>query len=153
MTIFDAIRAVPNVSEPLPNVYTAGQPTAEQLAAFKASGGTTVLDLREPHEPRGFDEAAEAARLGLEYVPLPVGPRTMTDDTLDAVRATLRDATGPVLFHCGTANRVGGAMLPVLILDHGMDEDDAVQAAMRIGLRAQEYAVWGIDYARRHGED
>ncbi|HEX5634691.1 MAG TPA: sulfur transferase domain-containing protein [Gemmatimonadales bacterium] len=148
----DAVRALPFVSEPLPGVITAGQPSAAHLAAFKAAGGSVVLDMREAHEPRGYDEAAEAARLGLTYVHVPVGAgaNTRNDRTLERVRSTLREAPGPVLVHCASANRVGGALLPVFILDHGMTEDDAIEAALRVGLRAQDLAVWALEYARRH---
>jgi uncharacterized protein (TIGR01244 family) len=152
MHTFDAIRSLPYAGEPLPGVITAGQPNAEHLAAFKAAGGRVVLDMREAHEPRGYDEAAEAARLGLTYVHVPVGAgaSTRNDRTLDRVRSTLREAEGPVLVHCASANRVGGALLPVFILDHGMTEDEAIEAALRVGLRAQDLAVWALEYARRH---
>jgi hypothetical protein len=29
-------------------------------------------------------------------------------------------------------------------------EDQAVERAMRIGLRSPEYMEWGLDYAHRH---
>jgi len=55
-----------------------------------------------------------------------------------------------VFFHCGSGNRVGGAMIPYLMLDQGMTEEDAVEQAMRMGLRSPEYLEWGLDYAHRH---
>jgi hypothetical protein len=60
-----------------------------------------------------------------------------------------RSAGHPLLFHCASANRVGGALIPYFILDQGMSEDDAVDAAMRIGLRGADLLEWGLDYARR----
>ncbi len=56
----------------------------------------------------------------------------------------------PVFVHCGSGNRVGGALLPYLVLDHGLEEDDAVGQAMRVGLRSADLMEWGMDYARRH---
>jgi hypothetical protein len=37
------------------------------------------------------------------------------------------------------------------MLDHGLEEDDAVGQAMRIGLRSAELMEWGVEYARRKG--
>ena len=36
------------------------------------------------------------------------------------------------------------------MLDHQLEEDDAVGQAMRVGLRSAELMEWGADYARRH---
>ena len=44
---------------------------------------------------------------------------------------------------------VAGALLPHLILEHGLSEDDATTQAMRIGLRSADLLEWGLDYARR----
>ena len=146
-----AIQGVPNACQLLPSVVTGGQPSAANLAAFKAAGGEVVLDLRDPMEPRPLDEATQARALGLEYVVVPVGPGTMTDETLDHILGVLRRAGDRLVFvHCGSGNRVGGALLPFLMLDHGLEEEDAVDQAMRVGLRSAELMEWGIDYARRH---
>lgn len=70
--------------------------------------------------------------------------------TLEQILEVVRSNAGrPLLFHCASGNRVGGALLPHFILDHGMSEDDAIQAAMRIGLRGGDVLEWGLDYARR----
>ncbi|HET8833510.1 MAG TPA: sulfur transferase domain-containing protein [Gemmatimonadales bacterium] len=150
-TPVQALAGVPNACQLLPTVVTGGQPTAANLEAFKAAGGQVVLDLRDPMEPRPFDEAAEARAAGLEYLAVPVTPGTMTDATLDRILGVLRQAGERTVFvHCGSGNRVGGAMLASLILDHGFEEEDAVDQAMRVGLRNADLMEWGLDYARRH---
>jgi protein tyrosine phosphatase (PTP) superfamily phosphohydrolase (DUF442 family) len=150
-TPVQALAGVPNACQLLPTVVTGGQPSAANLAAFKAAGGQVVLDLRDPMEPRSLDEAAQAGTLGLEYVVVPVTPGTMTDATLDRILGVLRQARDRTVFiHCGSGNRVGGAMLAFLILDHGFEEEDAVDQAMRVGLRNADLMEWGLDYARRH---
>jgi len=150
-TPVQALQGVPNACQLLPSIVTGGQPSAANLAAFKAAGGVVVLDLRDPMEPRPLDEATQARALSLEYVVVPVGPGTMTDETLDHILAVLRRAGDRLVFvHCGSGNRVGGALLPFLMLDHGLEEEDAVDQAMRVGLRSAELMEWGIDYARRH---
>ncbi len=146
-----ALSGVINACEALPNVITGGQPSAEQLAQFKAAGGALVLDIRDPMEQRPFDEPKRAAELGLEYVNVPISPGATSDEKMERILETLRahrDET--IFFHCGSANRVGGAMLAYLMLDQQMAEDDAIERAMAIGLRSPEYLQWGLDYAHRH---
>ncbi|HKT61310.1 MAG TPA: sulfur transferase domain-containing protein [Gemmatimonadales bacterium] len=150
-TPVQALAGIPNACQLLPKVVTGGQPTAANLAAFKAAGGQVVLDLRDPMEPRPLDEAAQARELGLEYVVAPVTPGTMTDETLGRILRVLREAGERTVFvHCGSGNRVGGALLAFLVLDQEFEEDDAVNQAMRMGLRSAELMEWGLDYARRH---
>jgi protein tyrosine phosphatase (PTP) superfamily phosphohydrolase (DUF442 family) len=148
---FKALSSVPNACQILPNVISGGQPTAEQLRALKAAGGDIVLDLRDPMEPRPVDEAALVRELGMEYVNLPVRAGSLDDATLEQILAVLRRAGDrTVFFHCGSGSRVGGALIPYFILDHSMEEQDAVDQAMRVGLRSAEYLEWGLDYARRN---
>ena len=148
-----ALNGVPNACQLLPGVVTGGQPSAAHLAAFLGAGGRVVLDLRDAMEPRPLDEPETVASLGMEYVNVPVGPHSLTDATLDRVREVLREAgDGLVLVHCASGNRVGAALLPFLMLDHGFEEEDAVTQAMRVGLRSAELMEWGLDYTRRQQE-
>jgi protein tyrosine phosphatase (PTP) superfamily phosphohydrolase (DUF442 family) len=149
-TTFDALQRVPNACQILPNVVTGGQPTTADLEAFRAAGGGIVLDLRDPMEPRPLDEQATTQRLGLAYVVAPVTAGTMTDATLERIHRVLRQAGDrPLFVHCGSGSRVGGALLPHLMLEHGLTEEDATAQAMRIGLRSADLLEWGLDYARR----
>lgn len=148
---FQAVSGVANACQILPNVISGGQPTAEQLRNLKAAGGEIVLDLRDPMEPRPVDEAALVRELGMEYVNVPVRAGSLDDATLEQILAALRRAGDrTVFFHCGSGSRVGGALIPYFILDQGMEEQDAVEQAMRVGLRSAEYMEWGLDYARRN---
>lgn len=147
----DALAGVANAAAPLPNLLTGGQPSAGHLEALRNAGVTVILDIRDPIEPRPFDEPATARQLGLEYINVPVSAATLDDPTLERILEVVRSNAGrQLLFHCASGNRVGGALLPHFILDHGMTEDDAIQAAMRIGLRGADILEWGLDYARRH---
>lgn len=154
MSLKDAISGVPNAAEPLPWLVTAGQPTLEQFTAATAAGLRTVIDLRDPMEPRPFDEPASLAALGLTYINIPVNSGALDGETLARILATLREHAGtPTMMHCASANRVGGALLPYLILDEGMDEQTAVQAAMVVGLRSAELMEWALDHVRASGQD
>lgn len=149
-TTFQALERVPNACQLLPNVVTGGQPSTADLEGFRDAGGGIVLDLRDPMEPRPLDESATAERLGLEYVVAPVSAGTMTDATLERIHSILREAGDrPLFIHCGSGSRVGGALLPYLMLEHGLAEEDAIAQAMRVGLRSADLLEWGLDYARR----
>jgi protein tyrosine phosphatase (PTP) superfamily phosphohydrolase (DUF442 family) len=145
-----ALDGVANACHILPHLITGGQPNAAQLRALKEAGGGLVLDLRDPMEPRPVDEPTVVQELGMEYVNVPVRGGSLDDATLERILAVLRSAGDKtVFFHCGSGNRVGGALLPYFILDQRMDEEAAVEQAMRVGLRSAEMMEWGLDYARR----
>lgn len=150
-TPLEAISGIPNAHQPLPDLLTGGQPGAKQLEALHAAGGSAVLDLRDPMEPRPIDEPAMVQRLGMEYISVPVGAGNLDDATLERILEVLRShSSKPMLMHCGSGSRVGGALIPYLMLDQGMDEEAAMAEAMRIGLRGAELMEWGLDYVRRH---
>jgi protein tyrosine phosphatase (PTP) superfamily phosphohydrolase (DUF442 family) len=150
-TPYEAVRDVTNACQVLPNVITGGQPSAPQLRALKEAGGGMVLDIRDPMEPRLVDEPALVRELGMEYVNIPVRAGSLDDATLEKILAVLRDAGDrTVFFHCGSGNRVGGALIPYFMLDLQMEEQDAIDQAMRVGLRSAEMMEWGLDYARRN---
>jgi protein tyrosine phosphatase (PTP) superfamily phosphohydrolase (DUF442 family) len=150
-TPLQALGGLANACQLLPNVVTGGQPNAAQLRALQEAGGGIVLDLRDPMEPRLVEEPALVRELGMEYVNIPVRAGSLDDATLERILSVLRGAGDRTVFvHCGSGNRVGGALIPYLILDQGMDEQDAVEQAMRVGLRSAEIMEWGLDYARRN---
>lgn len=153
MALLDALKGTPNPGQPLAWLLTAGQPSAEQLAAVRAAGVTTVIDLRDPMEPRSFDEPATAASLGLDYINIPVTTGALDPASLTAILDVLHRQEGtPTLLHCASANRVGGALLPWFVNEQGLDEQAAVDAAMRVGLRSAELMEWGLGYAREQGK-
>ena len=149
-TPLDGLAGVTNAYEALPDLYTGGQPSARHLEALRDTGVETILDIRDPLEARPFDEPATARALGLNYVNVPVSAGVLNDETLERVLGVVRAHEGKRLFfHCASANRVGGALIPYLMMDRGMSQDDAVSLAMRVGLRGADLLEWGLEYARR----
>ena len=141
---------LPNAGCPLPGIATAGQPNEAQLAALAAAGYRVVLDLRAPEEPRGFDEAAAVRRTGMEYIALPVTLERLDDSVFEQFRTLLREpGRQPMLVHCASANRVGALLLPYLILDEKRPPEDAMEIAMRVGLRSPELAQIALAYTQR----
>ncbi len=147
----EAIAGVPNAAQPLPRLVTGGQPSAAHFEALQRAGVEVVLDIRDPMEPRPFDEPALVERLGMEYVNVPVTGGTLDDQTMTRILDVLRtNAARSVLVHCASGNRVGGPLIAHLLLDHGADQDDAIQTAMRSGLRGADILQWGLDYVEQH---
>ena len=150
MPLLDTLADIPRATLPLPWLITAGQPSAEQFRDAQAAGVSLVIDLRDPMESRPFDEPATVRGLGMEYLNVPTVPGALSDTMMDQVIAALRTATGkPTLLHFASANRIGGPLIAFLILDEGMNEQDAVQAAMRAGVRSPEMIEWGVEYSRK----
>jgi protein tyrosine phosphatase (PTP) superfamily phosphohydrolase (DUF442 family) len=142
--------SLPHGGLPRPGIVTAGQPAAEDFVRLSGAGCTTVLDLCAPEEPRGFDEPAAVAAAGLTYRNVAVRGSSPDDGAFAAVRALLRDeARRPLLFHCRSANRVGGLLVPYLILDEGMGQAQALAIAARVGLRDEDLARAALDYVAR----
>ena len=132
--VFAQSADLPNRKDPLPGITTAGQPSADQLAAAAKSGIKTVIDLRALSEDRGMDERATVEKLGMSYVSLPVeGGEGVTYANATALDKLLADAKGPVLLHCASGNRVG-ALLALRDKSKGADNDAALALGVKSGL-------------------
>ena len=150
--LLQAFTGMTNAAEPVSGWVTGGQPTEKQLAAFKAAGGEVVLDNRDTMEPRGFDEPAAARKAGLEYLSLPIVHGAVTVDTMKRMHDMLRKLAGKrALLHCSSGNRTAAALIAYLIKEDGMEEEEAVDVAMRSGLRSAELMELALEYARRLG--
>lgn len=146
----DVTAQLPNGHCPLPDVATGGQPAPGRFVELARAGCRLVIDLRNPDEPRGFDERSAAAQHGMQYVNLPVGYEGISHEVFDRFRDLLRDPEHrPALVHCTTANRVGAMLIPYLVLDEGHDPDAAVDLASRVGLRSPVLARAAFDYLER----
>ena len=147
--LLSAFSGLTNAAEPVVGWVTGGQPTEKQLSAFKAAGGEVVLDNRDTMEPRGFDEPAVVRKAGLEYISLPIVHGAVTVDTMKRVHDTLRKLAGKkALLHCSSGNRTAAALIPYLMKEEGMPEEEAVDIAMRSGLRSTELMEIALQYER-----
>jgi protein tyrosine phosphatase (PTP) superfamily phosphohydrolase (DUF442 family) len=144
------LQGVTNGACPLPGVATGGQPSEKHLRSLARAGYHTVLDMRMPDEPRGYDEAAATRAAGLRYVTIPVTSEAFDDSLFAKFRATMREATPRGVFvHCASGNRVGAAMIPWLVLDRGWDLERAVATVRAAGLRNAEIERRARDYVAR----
>jgi len=145
-----ALIGLANESEPVSGWITGGQPTEQQLKAFKAAGGEVVVDNRDPMEPRPLDEPAVVRAAGMEYISLPIVHGAVTTDTMKRMHDTLKQLAGKkALLHCSSGNRTSAALIPYLMIDKKMEQDDAVDIAMRGGLRSAELMELALSYAQQ----
>jgi len=146
-TLLTSLAGLPNAAEPVPGWITGGQPTEQQLKAFKAAGGEVVLDNRDPMEQRGFDEPAVVRAAGLEYISLPIVHGAATLETMKKMHEALKKLTGKkVLLHCSSGNRTSAALIPYLMIDEKMEEESALDTAMKGGLRSAELMELALGY-------
>ena len=148
--LLDAIAGVPNASEPINGIVTGGQPTVEHLAALKRAGCKVVIDIREAMEPQPFKRPDAVVQAGLEYRHIPVGHGPVSDATFTRLVDALRELAGktPAFVYCSSGNRVGAGLVPYFMLEQGVDEEDAVAQAMRVGLRSAELMEQALEYVR-----
>jgi len=149
--MLDALSGVLNAFEPVPGLVTGGQPAVAHFAALKRAGCEVVIDTRDPMEPQPFDPPETVRAAGLQYVNIPVSHTPLDDHALEALRHALGENAGSrrAFVYCNSGNRVGAALLPYLMLDRGMGEEEAVTAAMRMGARQADLLEWALGYVRR----
>ncbi len=126
------------------DVYSAGQPTEADLAALARTGVRTIINLRHPTESTDFDEANVVATLGMRYANIPVsGTQDLTRETIANFSRELTDARsrGPVLIHCGSANRVGAVIALEQAWVQRQNTGAALAAGRAAGLAGLEPAV------------
>ncbi len=148
--LLDAIAGVTNASEPIPGIVTGGQPTLEHLTALQRAGCKVAIDIREPMEPRPYRTPDAVVAAGLEFVSIPIGHGRVSDETFAHFVATVRELAGkrPSFIYCSSGNRVGAGLIPYFMLEQGMEEEAAITAAMRVGLRSAELMEQALEYAR-----
>ena len=127
--------------QPVDGISSAGQPDKAALAVFAEQAYTTVIDLRTEGEDRGIDEATAVKELGMEYVPFPIaGMRAINFDNAKKLGQLIEAADGPVLVHCGSANRVGALLALQKSLD-GADDAAALAYGKKGGVTRLEGRV------------
>ncbi|MEO1174616.1 MAG: sulfur transferase domain-containing protein, partial [Myxococcota bacterium] len=119
-----------------PGITSAGQPSPEQLQGLAQEGFKTVIDLRAAGEAgHPADEAEIVERLGLGYRHLPItGPGDVNRETAETLAKLLDQGEGPVLVHCGSANRVGALLALKAKFVDGLSSAEALDYGKRAGL-------------------
>ena len=117
------------------NLFFAGQFSPQDIESIAAARIGRVITLRTEGEI-DWDEEAAIKRAGIKFIEVPFrSPESLTDDVFDQIRELLNDPSETTLFHCGSANRVGGVWLPHRVLDQGVPLEQALTEAQKIGLK------------------
>jgi protein tyrosine phosphatase (PTP) superfamily phosphohydrolase (DUF442 family) len=97
--------------------FRGSQPTRSQVAALKAMGVKTIIDLRKDYVPEARQWASEQ---GLNYFNLPLLPgRRATKEQTDYFLRLVNDpANAPVYVHCKGGRHRTGAMTAVYRITH-----------------------------------
>jgi protein tyrosine phosphatase (PTP) superfamily phosphohydrolase (DUF442 family) len=117
-------------------ILVGGQPTREDLDAFKARGVTDIVNLRTTDEMKdvGFDEPALADRLGITYLSLPVeGSPSYTPALLEAFADRVEHAKGTVVLHCTVGGRAGQLYAAYAVKYLGKTPEEALSALKPLG--------------------
>ena len=99
------------------NYYRGSQPNKSQVAALKAMGVKTIIDLRKDYIPEARQWAKDA---GLNYFNLPLlpGRRATKEQTEYFLRLVNDPANGPVYVHCKGGRHRTGAMTAAYRITH-----------------------------------
>jgi len=120
--------------------YSAGIPTEEGLRQAAARGVTLVISLLtdEQHAAMiAFDEAALLEELGVRFERISVTPQTFSAADVNAFAELMASVEGPVLTHCGSANRVGAMWAAYLNVHKHERTAPAIEAGQSMGLRSE----------------
>jgi len=97
------------IKEIVSGFSVTSQIQVEDLAGIAELGFRSLLNNRpdgeEEGQPTSDELAAEASRLGLEYLHVPVSLEPLTDQGLAGFVTDLRNLPEPVLGFCRTGNR------------------------------------------------
>ncbi len=126
---------------PVSGITSAGQPDEAALEVFADVGYVAVIDIRGPDEERGIDEAALVEEMGMHYVPFPIEDKSaISFENARKLDALIAEHDGPVLVHCGSANRVG-ALLALRASLNGEDDEAALAHGKEGGMTRLEDVV------------
>jgi protein tyrosine phosphatase (PTP) superfamily phosphohydrolase (DUF442 family) len=130
------------------SIWIAGQPSQADFARLKEQGITCVVTFRTPGEV-DWDEAAEAAKLGMMFKEIPYGTvDSLTDDIFTETRSLLRmqAKSQPIFLHCGAAVRVAAVWLAYRVLDEKVPLAQAELEAEKMGLRSKALKQRALQY-------
>ena len=125
----------------LDRLYCMGQPQKMDLLTFREAGITRIINLRPVSEWVGWDQAAMATELQLQYLCIPVA--TSKDLDREHVNALIQAIEGddPVLIYCATGNRVGALLALAAAWEMGYSPEQAFELGLAAGMTTLQPAV------------
>ena len=129
------------------DIYLAGQPSPEDLILLKEQGFKTILSLRKADE-LSWDQQAATQEQGMKFVHIPFqGVEELTPSIFDQVLNVLSNSDQqPILFHCGSSNRVSAIWYAHRVLKDGLAHEEALVEAKAAGLKTVGYVEKAREY-------
>ncbi|MBM3962601.1 MAG: hypothetical protein FJ306_11970, partial [Planctomycetes bacterium] len=128
-----------NVVAYAPNVIGGGQPEGEEgLVTLKGMGIQTVVSV-----DGATPDVANAEKLGLRYVHLPISYDTVTPERQQQLAQVLANCAEPIYVHCHHGKHRSAAALGTALVRTGALTPDAAKARMQVSGTAKEYTgLW-----------
>ncbi|MBB1386863.1 hypothetical protein H5119_15180 [Pseudoalteromonas sp. SG45-5] len=133
--------AIKNLVEHSNHVYSAAQPSAEQIKLLSQAGVKHVINLRSFSE-QTWDEGEFVRSLGMNYHALPIaGAQDVTVENARNLINLLNEFKGEsILVHCASSNRVG-ALMAISAHEQGLDVEAALDKGRHWGMKSLEPVV------------
>lgn len=123
------------------DIYIAGRPDADGLAALKDRGVATVIDLRQDDQV-GQEDLDAVEQASLVRVHLPMTSSGITDEQAETFLEVMKKHDGrPILIHCGGGNRAGAMYGLYLGATGKCTAEEAVTRAKQAGMRSEGLAT------------
>lgn len=124
----------------------ATQPGVTDIAALRGQGFAALLNVRpdaeEPDQPGNTAERKAAGDAGLGYAFVPVTGPGITEADVDAFRASMQAANGPVMAHCKSGTRALALHALAEVLDGRMKTGDVQAFGREHGFDLTMAADW-----------
>lgn len=134
-----------------PDLVACGQPSRADFEALRATGYTTVLNLRTDGE-KGYPEGQSALlkELGLREIRIPLTYESLDAKGVDAFRAAVKDPSNrPLVIHCGSSNRVGMLFAILAVLDEGKSLEEAEKIGREAGMTKDDAKAAFLAYVAK----
>ncbi len=156
----DVTLDVANLKQAVPNIYTGGQPSLNDIKSMKDKGFTLIVNVRgkveyaEWDKFTDFDEEQEVEKAGITYVSIPFkGMAGLTKENAAKFHAALeanKSKGGKVLLHCLIGMRAGGLLGLHEYFYNGKSKEEAIQIAVDAHMEHnREYVTNGYKGIRK----
>lgn len=111
---------LPNFHEVHDYLYRGGEPSLAGVSELKDKGIKTIIDLRA-RGGRTETESAQAAKLGMTYINLPMSDKPPTEEQVAVMTQTIeagRNSHQPVFVHCAHGSDRTGCMIGIWRVTH-----------------------------------
>jgi tyrosine-protein phosphatase SIW14 len=132
-------KGIPNFGKVTPNLYRGGLPNEEGMRALQKLGVNVVVDMRG----RNKDEEATAAKLGMQYVPIPSHCPFPKDETFAKFLKVIQENPGKKVFvHCRLGDdRTGMAVAAYRMANEGWSADEAMKEMKEFGFTTFHHSI------------